>query len=87
MQDYAAADFTQPDTFFQIGINPVTIDILTSIRGVDFAPAWERRVASTSAARRPRCSPVRIGWPPSRRLGAPGQKGAQRSRSPNVRPG
>jgi hypothetical protein len=44
MQDYAVADFTEPDTFFQIGIDPVRIDILTSITGVDFASAWERRV-------------------------------------------
>jgi hypothetical protein len=44
MQDYVAADFTQPDTFFQIGIDPVRIDILTSVPGADFASAWERRV-------------------------------------------
>jgi predicted nucleotidyltransferase len=44
MQDYTPADFTEPETFFQIGIDPVRIDILTSIGGVDFAPAWERRV-------------------------------------------
>jgi predicted nucleotidyltransferase len=44
MQDYAVADFIQPDTFFQIGIDPVRIDVLTSITGVDFPSAWERRV-------------------------------------------
>jgi predicted nucleotidyltransferase len=44
MADYGPIDFTQPDTFFQIGIDPVRIDILTSVSGVDFAQAWERRV-------------------------------------------
>lgn len=44
MQDYRPADLTTPETFFQIGIDPVRIDILTSVRGVDFASAWARRV-------------------------------------------
>jgi len=40
-----AGDFTEPDVFYQIGIDPVRIDILTSLPGVDFADAWERRLA------------------------------------------
>ncbi len=44
VKELTAADFTQPDTFYQIGIDPVRIDILTSIRGVEFAAAWERKV-------------------------------------------
>jgi Nucleotidyl transferase of unknown function (DUF2204) len=45
-------DRINPSTFeknqvvYQIGIAPVRIDVLTSITGVDFAQAWNRRVAS-----------------------------------------
>jgi predicted nucleotidyltransferase len=45
MQEYRPSDFTTPETFFQIGMDPVRIDILTSVSGLDFAEAWERRVA------------------------------------------
>jgi hypothetical protein len=38
------AEFTEPDVFFQIGIDPVRIDVLTSVSGVEFLSAWERRV-------------------------------------------
>jgi len=31
MDAYSPADFTQPETFFQIGIDPVRIDILTTV--------------------------------------------------------
>ena len=44
MEAYSPADFTQPETFFQIGIDPVRIDILTTVTGLDFSDAWERRV-------------------------------------------
>ncbi len=37
-------DFIQPDTFYQLGVAPVRIDILTSVGGIEFAPAWARRV-------------------------------------------
>ena len=37
-------DFTEPDVFFQIGIEPVRIDIMTSIPGLEFVSAWERKV-------------------------------------------
>lgn len=39
-----AADFTEPETFYQIGVDPVRVDILTSIPGIDFTAAWERRL-------------------------------------------
>jgi hypothetical protein len=29
-------DFTEPDVFFQIGIEPVRVDIMTSVPGLDF---------------------------------------------------
>ncbi len=38
-------DFTEPEIFYQMGVEPVRVDVLTSIPGVQFADAWERRVA------------------------------------------
>jgi hypothetical protein len=37
-------DFERPDVVLQIGVTPRRIDILTSIDGVDFQPAWEGRM-------------------------------------------
>jgi hypothetical protein len=42
-RDIRPSDFTEPETFFQIGIEPVRIDIMTSVPGLDFAAAWERK--------------------------------------------
>src|SRR5438046_7967838 len=42
------ADFSTPDTIFQIGIAPVRIDILTSLAGVSFGECWERRREGTT---------------------------------------
>jgi predicted nucleotidyltransferase len=36
-------DLTEPEVFFQIGIDPVRVDILTSVKGLEFSVAWERR--------------------------------------------
>lgn len=36
-------DFYTPNTVFQIGVAPYRIDILTSIDGVDFEEAWQKR--------------------------------------------
>jgi len=38
------SDFTEPEVFFQIGIEPVRIDIMTSVSGLEFVPSWDRRV-------------------------------------------
>jgi hypothetical protein len=38
------ADLTEPEVFFQIGIEPVRIDILTSVAGLVFEAAWNRRI-------------------------------------------
>jgi predicted nucleotidyltransferase len=38
------ADFTEPEVFYQMGVDPVRVDILTSLPGVDFASAWKRRL-------------------------------------------
>lgn len=37
-------DFVEPGNFFRMGTPPVMVDILSSIGGVDFDQAWERRV-------------------------------------------
>jgi hypothetical protein len=37
------ADFVEPDVVFQIGVAPRRIDLLTSISGVEFEDAWQRR--------------------------------------------
>ena len=36
-------DFTRPETFYQLGVSPVRIDILTSVSGLDFASAWKNK--------------------------------------------
>lgn len=38
------ATFTARDIIFQIGVAPRRIDIITSIDGVEFEQAWQRRV-------------------------------------------
>ncbi|MCX6564998.1 MAG: nucleotidyltransferase [Candidatus Aminicenantes bacterium] len=38
-------DFIGPGEVVQLGVEPVRIDVMTSITGVDFAPAWENRVS------------------------------------------
>ncbi len=38
------ADLTTPGLIYQIGVKPERIDILTTLSGVDFETAWERRI-------------------------------------------
>jgi hypothetical protein len=42
--DVQPTDFTQPETFFQIGVEPVRADIMTSVSGLDFPAAWGRKL-------------------------------------------
>src|SRR5271165_1483788 len=44
LQGLTVADFAEPGPFFRIGREPVGIDILTAIPGVEFDAAWQRRV-------------------------------------------
>jgi hypothetical protein len=44
LQGIQPADFTEPEVFYQVGVDPVRIDILTSLPGLVFASAWERRL-------------------------------------------
>ncbi len=43
----SAEDLLEPGQVVQIGNPPLRIDLLTSIDGVEFAEAWERRVTAT----------------------------------------
>jgi len=43
----ARPDFLREDFIVQLGFEPNRIDLLTGISGVDFAPAWEQRVAGS----------------------------------------
>ncbi|MCG3137873.1 MAG: hypothetical protein HJJLKODD_01728 [Phycisphaerae bacterium] len=45
LQGLQVSDLTHPGTVFQIGVPPIRIDILTSIDGVEFDPAWKARLA------------------------------------------
>lgn len=42
----AAADFRAEDRVIQLGRIPNRVDLLTRLYGVEFADAWERRVAA-----------------------------------------
>ena len=44
LEDLSAADFAEPGPFFRMGREPVGVDILTKIPGVEFEEAWPRRV-------------------------------------------
>lgn len=42
--DVEEADFAVPGITFQIGVEPVRIDVITEIDGVEFDAAWSNRV-------------------------------------------
>ncbi len=44
LRNIRPSDFLEPEVFYQLGVAPVRVDILTSLPGVEFASAWERRV-------------------------------------------
>jgi len=46
LTDLSADDLANPRQFFRFGLEPVAVDILPGIDGVDFDAAWERRVES-----------------------------------------
>ncbi len=45
--DLTIDDLVDEQTVFQIGVAPVRIDLLCGIDGVEFQPAYERRVMAT----------------------------------------
>ena len=44
--DVKESDFATPGITFQIGVEPVRIDIITTVDGLEFEPAWQNRVAA-----------------------------------------
>jgi hypothetical protein len=44
ISELTPSDFTARDVIFQIGVEPVRIDILTSVDGLEFEEAWHNRV-------------------------------------------
>jgi hypothetical protein len=40
-------DFIKSENIVQLGVPPVRIDLMTSVTGLDFAPAWENRVTGS----------------------------------------
>jgi hypothetical protein len=47
LQGLIPGDFAEPGPFFRMGREPVGVDILTSIPGVEFDEAWLRRLEDT----------------------------------------
>lgn len=45
LEKLAQEELEHPDLVFQIGVEPVRIDILTSITGVEFDEAWNHRMS------------------------------------------
>ncbi len=41
------ADLCDPETVFQIGIEPNRVDVLTALPALEFGPAWARSVITT----------------------------------------
>jgi hypothetical protein len=63
LHDLTPEDLATAGVVFQIGVEPMRIDILTQISGVGFADAWPRRPdrkqarhGATAGPRRPRAS-------------------------------
>lgn len=46
LADLTVEDLTMPGVVFQIGVEPLRIDVLTSISGVAFDDAWKSRLST-----------------------------------------
>jgi hypothetical protein len=46
LDNVAVEDFANPETIFQVGVEPLRVDILAGASGVEFADAWNRREQS-----------------------------------------
>jgi len=49
LHDLTVQDLSRPGLIFQIGVEPIRIDVLTVIDGVQFDEAWSERINSTFA--------------------------------------
>ncbi len=47
LEGLTLSDFSEQGPFFHMGREPIAVDILTEIPGVEFDAAWERRVEHT----------------------------------------
>jgi len=47
LHDLTEDDLLRPDLVFQIGVEPIRIDVLTAIDGVEFEDAWSDRFATS----------------------------------------
>lgn len=46
LHDLTTSDLSAPGLIFQIGVEPIRIDVITAIDGVEFGEAWADRVAA-----------------------------------------
>ena len=46
LKGMTSADFAESGPFFRMGHEPIGIDLLTSIPGIEFDEAWERRIVA-----------------------------------------
>lgn len=46
LENLSYRDFSEPEVVFQVGVEPLRIDLLTDITGVQFEGAWSRRESS-----------------------------------------
>jgi Nucleotidyl transferase of unknown function (DUF2204) len=46
LQDLTVDDLSKPGLIFQIGVEPIRIDVITAIDGVAFSDAWAQRVSA-----------------------------------------
>jgi hypothetical protein len=49
LHDLTVQDLTAPGLIFRIGVDPIRIDVLTAIDGVEFQEAWLERLAGRFA--------------------------------------
>jgi hypothetical protein len=49
LHDLTAEDLTRPGLIFQIGVDPLRIDVITTIDGVGFDEAWPERTEARFA--------------------------------------
>jgi hypothetical protein len=46
LKGVTVADFTNPELVYQIGVEPVRIDVMMDVEGVSFETAWRNRIRS-----------------------------------------
>ena len=44
LRGVAPQDFTEPEVFYQLGIEPVRADVMTAVPGLTFTEAWINRI-------------------------------------------